>query len=169
MTVPDLPLARRVIAAAEERGYAMRRFHVLLTMALLRAGEWHELERTVAGLEPQFAQANPGGRLWFDWVQRLTAAITTPTKVNADNLVEIMNRHVFSLQAERLTVSALRQAGRKSLAQDAEGIARKFYPGSPEFRMQPAETENLLQPETEPSGHHYGVPENPTLDLSDGG
>ncbi|HWA85905.1 MAG TPA: hypothetical protein VG710_06765, partial [Opitutus sp.] len=142
--VPDPPLVKRVLVAARERGYALRPFQVLQAMALLRAARSDELAELVAGLKSAFAQADPEGRLWFDWIRRLTNALVAPTASDTDQLRELLGARVLSLEAEQLTVNALRRAGRDALARDAVGIARRFYPNSPALRTQQSELQDRL-------------------------
>jgi hypothetical protein len=142
--IPDPPLVARVVAAASERGYAAESFQSSRANALLRAGEWNELARVVAALKPERVQANPEARLWLTWMRQLTDALVSPATASAGRLTEFLGGQVLSLDAEQMTITALRQAGRDEAARDAVEIALRFYPNSAWLRTQQTEVQGLL-------------------------
>jgi tetratricopeptide (TPR) repeat protein len=142
--IPDVALLQRVVVAAAERGYPSWLFRTRLAEALLRQGNWIGFAREVAGLEAQFARGDPGVRLWFEWMQSLSAALTSPVPGVQQRLVTLLQTRPVTLDVHRLTVTALHRAGRHETARDVLAVSRRLYAESPTLRRLQTEVDASL-------------------------
>lgn len=141
--IPEVRLLQRVVAAAAEHGFPLRPFRVQLAMALLRQGDWPALAQVVAELEPVLAQSEPEGRFWFEWMQALSGMLSLPGS-SPERLLASVQMPAISLEAHRLTVVALRRAGREEDARAVLAISRGRYAESPWLRTQDEEIRRAL-------------------------
>ncbi len=142
--IPDVVLLQHIVAAAAEHGFPTRPLRVHLAVALLRSGDWPALARLVGELAPAFAKADSDGKLWFNWIQSLSAALSSPTPGPTEHLLAFLQTRKVSLEAHRLTVTALRRAGLDPAARSALAIARMLYSESPWLRAQQADVERAI-------------------------
>jgi tetratricopeptide (TPR) repeat protein len=142
--IPDPVRVRRVVAAAAERGYPTAAFRSALAMALLRSGDWEELERAVAGSTLEAAGGDAQAQIWHEWIRCLASALTSRAEGTQQQLIEFIRRGNLKLDGHRLTVTALRRAGREEAAREVIAIARRIYAESPWMRRQEAEVNEAL-------------------------
>jgi len=97
----------------------------------------------VADVAPSFANAEADGQLWFGWIQCLSEALSAPASATnpADRVVAYLQTHPISLEAHRLTTTALRRTGREATAHTVLAVSTRLYPESPWLRAQQAEVE----------------------------
>ena len=157
--IPAVALVRRVVGAAAERGYAPLPFGVPLAMALLREGDWSALADELAALAPSLKSADPELQRWFGWMKSLSGALGSQSVVGSESLVAVLQARPLALEAHRLTVTALRRAGRHEAARDVLLIARRSYAESPWLLAQQSEVARALaEAATAPSLTSASVP-----------
>ncbi len=143
--IPDVALVRRVVVAAAERGYVAPPFRVPLAMALLRQGEWAALATELAALAPSMSSADLEMKRWFKWMNLLSGALGLPPAVPPEPLLAFLQTQPVGLEAHRLTVTALRRAGRDAAARDVLLISRRTFAESPWLRTQESEVARALE------------------------
>lgn len=165
--ISDVSLVRRVTDAARAAGYDLWPFQVQLAQALLRQGDWSSLVQAVHELKARRLSADDEGRLWFDWIDCLSDDLALPTAATRQRLIEFVQTRSFSLSARRLTVSALRRAGRLGTAREVIAASRRTYPESPWLQTQAAEVDlaiaamvQMPQPVVTGGSVAAGVPAN---------
>lgn len=157
--IPDVALVRQVRAAAVERGFPLWQFQVELAEALLRQGDWAGLAAAIAALPPLSPHPEPGAHVWLEWIQLLSAALSSSATGDQDGLVTFMRSRLLPLEAYRLTVSALQRAGRLTTAQTVLALARRNYPGSPDLRAREVDLGRALAaPPPAPAGAPVAAP-----------
>ena len=142
--IPEVSLVRRAIALAAAAGYDLWPFRVHLAQALLRQGDWAGLAEVVRELKPRRFLAAEDGRLWFEWIETLSAELVSPTRGTHEQLVAFAQSRAFSLAARRLTVAALQRAGRLDLAREVIAASLTTYAESPWLRAQAVEVDKAL-------------------------
>jgi len=159
--IPDVGLLRRVHAAARERGFAMPRFHAQLGEALLRAGDLAALPSFMADIEPDFESERQEARYWLEWMRAVANAVTAPGSGTTLTLLNLMRTWWLSLEAYRMTIAALRQAGQDDSAREVITFARRLYPESPSLLAQEAELDQVLA--AAPPSPPLKLPERPRV------
>lgn len=138
--LPAPDLLTRLAAAARERGMDGRMIAVQRYHAALQAGRFDGLPALVAEVEAAKTNANPTiVREWLPWARAVTAALLTPDAGAHTVLTTLMQESFHSLRATRMTVGALRLAGRAQTAEAVVARARVLFPESPWLLQQERE------------------------------
>jgi len=138
--IPDVNLVQRIVTVALERGQPALLLRVQLAEAQLAHAEWPELARSIAQIAPQIQPVNVQAQQWLDWMKAVSAAVAAPASgPQQTQLVDFLRAHLFSLKLFRMTVTALRRAGRLETAQEVVALGRSTYKESPWLRDQEIE------------------------------
>jgi tetratricopeptide (TPR) repeat protein len=129
-TIPDFALLQRVIEAAQERGYDLRPFRMLLGDSRIAQGDTAGFLAVVEDLKKLPPRGGRDFALWFEWARLLADAITSPQATPADSLIAFMRGRPLGLRSHIATVAALKRAGKFTSAREVLVLSRRLYPNS---------------------------------------
>lgn len=142
--IPDFPLLQRVVGAAQERGFDSRPFRMFVAEARLRAGDTPGFLRETAEIQKLPDVPARDATIWLQWTKTLADALTSPQSGAADSLVVFLRGNPLALDAHRLTVAALRRAGKLEAARDVLLLSRRLYAESVDLAVQQKDVKGAL-------------------------
>jgi hypothetical protein len=138
-TIPDFALLQRVIDAAQERGYDVRPFRMLLGDSRIAQGDTAGFLVVVDDLKKLPARGGRDFALWFEWARLLADALTSPQATPADSLIAFMRGRPLGLRSHLATVAALKRAGKLASAREILVLSRRLYPNSERLQADEAD------------------------------
>ncbi|MSU24967.1 MAG: hypothetical protein EXS32_14260 [Opitutus sp.] len=142
--IGDRGLLERCVAAATERGYALRPFQLLLVKTQVKRGDWAAANRTLAVIKPPTGREAMQEQLWHDWMRRLIDAAQGQSEAAPVTLLEFLRSRPWSIKLYHQSIEALRLAGRVEPARAVIALAGRAFPGSAWLEAQKTEVANEI-------------------------
>lgn len=151
--ISAVPLLQRLLTAATEQGLRPRALQIELALALLRQNDGPALGQLLNQMETQAAPGNGEGALWFEWMRRLSRALTSSEAGAQRQVVDFAVERSLSLRAYEDAISALRRAGRIDTALQVAIAARRRFTESPSLgaSLQTLQREQAAQVAAKPA------------------
>ena len=143
--IGDLPLLKRCVTAAAERGFPKPRFQILLVQASVSQGAWAEAAATLAALPPETGREAIAANAWRDWMKFLIEAARAPSDPAQSALLEFLRSRPWPTRIFRQSVEALLRADRLETVRDVLVLGERGFPQSEWLRAQKADVQAKIE------------------------
>lgn len=137
--IGNLPLLRRCLDAAKERGYPTDRLQMHIVQTLLQKGEWAAAAAMLEGIEPARDHSSGMTQAWREWVRRVLGAALDAGESAQLPLVELLRSRPWPLRVFRQSIEVMLRAERFETTRDLAMAGMRAFPES-EWLKETADT-----------------------------